>query len=102
MCDAWLIVKLRRCGALISSSSKPILVQLIILLLRVDPRESLVCLKEVLLAGVNGVLVYGSSCEVHCLGQPGWAQRPCVVLGLRFCLNLGLASSDDCSNDCHT
>lgn len=88
MCDAWLIVKLRWCGALISSLSKPILMQLIILLLREDLRKSLVCLKEVLLAGVDEVQVCDPSCQVHCLCQPGWAQRPCAVLGLRCCLRI--------------
>lgn len=71
MCDAWLIVKLRWCGALISSLSKPVLLQLIVILLREDPRESLVCLKEVLLAGVDEVQVCGSSSYVHCLCQRG-------------------------------
>lgn len=64
MCDAWLIVKLRWCGALIPSLCKPVFVQLVTLLLREGLWESLLHMKEVLLTGLDEVAMCVSRLRV--------------------------------------
>lgn len=80
MCDAWLIVKLRWSGALISSLCKPVFVQLVILLLREELWASLLCLKELLLVGLGEVPVHVSRLHVtlSVLARLE-AERPCSV-----------------------
>lgn len=72
MCDAWLIVKLRWCGALIPSLCKPVFLQLVAILLR-DLWESLLHVKEVLLAGLDEVAMHVSRLRVFfiCGSQAG-------------------------------